>query len=135
MRNELDIKLMKRFGFLYRDRSRPMTETCMCWGFDCGDGWFDILWKLSTDIEALLETIPEKDRDNFAVNQVKEKFGGLRYYCSAPPAISEKIFDLVDKAERLSYETCENCGKPGKPNSDGWTRTECGACKKRREAA
>jgi hypothetical protein len=28
-----------------------MTQTCMCWGFDHGDGWFEIIWQLSLAIE------------------------------------------------------------------------------------
>lgn len=51
MTPELDKKLVKRFPVLYQDRNSPMTQTCMCWGFDCGDGWFEILWQLSLAIE------------------------------------------------------------------------------------
>lgn len=40
-------RLLRKFPFLYRGYYKPMRETCMCWGFECGDGWFDILWTLS----------------------------------------------------------------------------------------
>lgn len=51
MTPEHDQQLCKRFPVLYQDRHSPMSQTCMCWGFDCGDGWFDILYQLSLAIE------------------------------------------------------------------------------------
>ena len=47
MREELDNLLCEKYPLLYRDRNSPMTETCMCWGFCCGDGWFNIIDTLS----------------------------------------------------------------------------------------
>ncbi len=34
----------------------PLTDdqSCMCWEFDHGDGWFEIIWQLSLAIEAEL---------------------------------------------------------------------------------
>jgi hypothetical protein len=32
-----------------------MSQTCMCWGFDHGDGWFEIIWQLSLAIEEELQ--------------------------------------------------------------------------------
>ncbi len=51
MREELDKKLVEKFPKLFRDRYAPMTETCMCWGFCCGDGWFNILDALCSNID------------------------------------------------------------------------------------
>jgi hypothetical protein len=51
MNAELTQKLLKRFPILYQDYDSPMTQTCMCWGFDHGDGWFEIIWQLSLAIE------------------------------------------------------------------------------------
>lgn len=51
MNAELTRKLLKRFPILYQDYDSPMTQTCMCWGFDHGDGWFEIIWQLSLAIE------------------------------------------------------------------------------------
>ena len=54
MNQELTQRLVTRFPVLYQDYSSPMTQTCMCWGFDHGDGWFEIIWQLSLAIEAEL---------------------------------------------------------------------------------
>lgn len=51
MRQELDEQLCKTYPKLFRDRYAPMTETCMCWGFECGDGWFNIINALCSNIQ------------------------------------------------------------------------------------
>jgi hypothetical protein len=43
MKKELDELLCKRYPKIFRDRYSPMTVTAMCWGFDIGDGWFNII--------------------------------------------------------------------------------------------
>ena len=44
----------------------------------------------------------------FQVQQVKEKFGGLRFYISAAP---QEVHNMIHKAEAESYTICEHCGK------------------------
>jgi hypothetical protein len=96
-------KLFDRFKFF--KPKRPMTEGLMCFGFACGDGWFDLIWKLCEDIEKL-DPSPE-----FEVLQVKEKFGGLRFY---PMGVAkEETWNRINEAENESYKICEVCGKPG----------------------
>ena len=51
MNKENTMKLVRRFPVLYQDFYSDMRETCMCWGFSHGDGWFDIIWQLSLAIE------------------------------------------------------------------------------------
>jgi len=51
MKTELDEKLCKAFPRMFRDRHAPMFLTCMCWGFDHGDGWFNIIWALCSNIQ------------------------------------------------------------------------------------
>ena len=54
--------------------------------------------------------------------QVKEKFGGLRFYVDRA---TEQHYDFISVAESMSYRTCEECGAPGKRYTDGWHRTLC----------
>ena len=54
--------------------------------------------------------------------QVKEKFGGLRFYVQAA---TDKHYNFISFAESMSYRTCEECGAPGKRYTDGWHRTLC----------
>lgn len=52
MRKELDEKLCKDYPELYKDRHASMRTTCMCWGFDVGDGWFPLINLLSLFLSA-----------------------------------------------------------------------------------
>lgn len=54
--------------------------------------------------------------------QVKEKYGGLRFYYNGG---DDYVSAVVDMAEVMSDRTCEVCGAPGKPNSHGWIVTRC----------
>ena len=51
MKQEFDELLCKQYPKIFRDRHAPMTETCMCWGFDVGDGWFNIINQLCANIQ------------------------------------------------------------------------------------
>jgi hypothetical protein len=51
MKKELDELLCKRYPKIFRDRHAPMTETCMCWGFDINDGWFNIIDKMCRNMQ------------------------------------------------------------------------------------
>ena len=54
--------------------------------------------------------------------QVKEKFGGLRFYVDRA---TDEHYNFTSFAESMSYRTCEVCGAPGKIYADGWHRTLC----------
>ena len=82
---------------------------------DIGEGWYQLMHDL---LEELIKT--DWDRD---IHQIKEKFGGLRFYVGGA---SQEVFDIISRYEELSYETCEVCGETGKTRRDlGWHRTLC----------
>ena len=106
------------------NRNKDMKETCMCWGFECGDGWFQILNQLMGNIQ---HHIDWKNKDGEVVpqvtlDQVKEKFGRLRFYYTGG---DDYVRGLVSMAESMSGITCEECGKPGTQTSGGWIKTVC----------
>jgi len=51
MRQELDALLCEKYPKMMVNRNKNMQETCMCWGFECGDGWFEILNQLMGNIQ------------------------------------------------------------------------------------
>jgi hypothetical protein len=51
MKQELDDLLVQKYPKIFRDRYAPMTHTAMCWGFDCHDGWFNIIDALCNNIQ------------------------------------------------------------------------------------
>lgn len=97
-------------------RPRSLQQSLMGFGFDCGDGWFDLIWRLCEDIEKLG---PPK---GFEVVQVKEKFGELRFYANGS---TDAIEDRIDQATGESVKTCETCGAPGELQTGGWYFTAC----------
>jgi hypothetical protein len=182
MKQELDKLLCEKYPKMMVNRNKDMKETCMCWGFECGDGWFNLLNQLMGNIQhhidwkerqrevaikfnrmteqlkagdstlfdeeykdligldfkekrkqelidrfpiAIPEPIPQVTLD-----QVKEKFGTLRFYYSGG---DDYISGMVTMAESMSGVICEDCGNPGERKGGGWVRTICEPCETKRE--
>ena len=132
MKQELDKLLCERYPKMMVNRNLPMQETCMCWGFECGDGWFNILDQLMGNIQHHIDWKNKKEEvvAQVTLDQVKEKFGTLRFYYSGGDDI---IDGMVRMAESMSGVTCEECGNPGKSRGGGWIHTYCEPCEELRE--
>ena len=76
--------------------------------------------------QSLLKTGGRKALKAYRIDQIKEKFGGLRWYDHNS---TEEIWKIISKYEKLSYETCINCGKPATCISTGWISPYCDDCK------
>jgi hypothetical protein len=104
----------------------------MCWGLACGDGWFNILDQLCQNIQRHIDW---KNRDEelvaqVVVEQVKEKFGTLRFYYRGG---DDYVSGLVSMAESMSGVTCETCGSGAKTDwNSGWVHTTCEPCQEAR---
>lgn len=100
-------------------------------GFSCGEGWFGPLKNLCDQIESILIELPEEER-RFQVAQVKEKFGGLRFYTDGPKnkEAYDKIQELIKVAERECAVLCEDCGSFGTRRNEGWIKMRCDDCEK-----
>ena len=133
MKKELDDLLCSKYPKIFKDRHAGCETTAMCWGFDCGDGWFNILNQLMGNIQHYTDW----NNDNFAkgytqykqvpqvtLDQVKEKFGTLRFYYTGG---DEHISGMVRMAESMSGVTCEECGNPGSRCGSSWIYTACEA--------
>lgn len=84
-----------------------------------GSGWNALTAELITDLIAL-----GWDRQ---VAQVKEKFGGGRFYIGAG---TREIHDRIMQWGRGTFETCEFCGtKEGVTTSGNWLKTLCTSCR------
>jgi hypothetical protein len=184
MKQELDKLLCEKYPKMMVNRNKDMKETCMCWGFDCGDGWFNILdqlmgniqhhidWKIKQrdgaikyndmaaqakagNFDLFEETMKALPNDEYkekrlgeivvgdfrevpntipqvTLDQVKEKFGTLRFYYSGG---DDYISGMVSLAESMSGVTCEGCGNPGESRGGGWIHTYCTPCEEARELA
>jgi hypothetical protein len=133
MKQELDQLLCEKYPKMMVNRNGAVTETCMCWGFECGDGWFNILDQLMGNIQHHIDWNNKnfekgytqyKQVPQVTLDQVKEKFGTLRFYYTGG---DEHISGMVRMAESMSAVTCEECGNPGKTRGSGWIYTACEA--------
>jgi hypothetical protein len=79
-------------------------------------------------LEELREELIKNDfLYKYTICQVKEKYGGLRWYDNGTP-IGSKVPDIISKYENLSEVTCIKCGKPAKWLSTGWISPFCDDC-------
>jgi hypothetical protein len=139
MKDELQQQLYDKYPDLFSNKDKDIMSSCMTWGCEHGDGWFDILstlcWmiKQHEDNNKWQTEYKQKQDPSYVCNynpvkfdQIKEKFGGLRIYFSGG---DEYIEGLVSMAESFSYKICEVCGERGKPNTKGWIHTLCEKCR------
>ena len=85
-------------------------------------GWYNILYNLCEELTPILNEERSKITEDpeqplFYVHQIKEKFGGLRFYFmmnTENTELHENIQKLIDIAEDKSYDTCQITGKVGK---------------------
>lgn len=99
------------------DKYPKLFSSQQFWGFECGDGWYDILDHLCGAIKEYTY-----DADNVTVAQAKEKFGKLRFYLAEEDSV---IHGMITLAEYMSGHTCEICGKRGKTRDGSWFVTLC----------
>jgi hypothetical protein len=116
MTKTLELKLKEKFPKLLVDMYGDPTQTPMSYGISCDDGWYDLLYNLCEE----LQSWSDSNEKQIKAVQIKEKFGGLRYYIKVEP-VEPKLTDeqwkelhkMIDKYETLSLTTCEVTGGHG----------------------
>ena len=93
-------------------------------GFCCGEGWWPIIEALCGQIQHHIDWKNKQSEvvTQVTVAQIKEKFGGLRFYYDGG---DEQIRGMVSMAESWAARSCEECGAPGKSREGGWIKTLC----------
>jgi len=98
MKQALQEKLFADFPKMFRQKDLPMTETCMCWGIDCPDEWFDIIYGVCETIQTMTDN--NKDLSDkypqVEFTQVKEKFGALCMYNDTNTDYVNGVIDMAD---------------------------------------
>ena len=128
MQQDLQNKLFEKYPKIFVQKDLTIYESCMPWGIDCGDGWYTLIDQLCSQIQYYIKNqrnwcVGEaKTEIIFEATQVKEKFGGLRFYYIGGNGYIE---GLTDMAEAMSYHICDVCGAEGKRDSKGLCATRC----------
>ena len=121
MTKELEEKLLNKYSKLFAQHKLPMTQTCMCWGIETGDGWYEIIDTACEELQALSDLMGTQ----IELTQVKEKFGTLQIYTNMG---DDNVHEICATAETTSSHTCESCGKPGELRDHGYMFTMCRWC-------
>ena len=133
MREELQLKLVEKYPKILKNFRGDPKSTCMAWGFECDDGWYKLLDKCMEKMQYCCDFF-SSDGDGGEVqvvaDQIKEKFGTLRFYVSvygANEIENDIIDDIIGEAERKSSRTCEVTGEEyAEPcKRGGWYKTLC----------
>lgn len=101
-------------------------------GIECGDGWKELYQPLVDFVIRYNEEHAGTD-SYLEITQIKEKWGGLRFYWSGENVDKEtcdRLSAMVKEAEDESYRVCEMCGtREGVGITvDGWYTTICSEC-------
>jgi hypothetical protein len=119
-----------------RERLERETEL----GAGIGDGWWPFVEAAATLLDAAYP--------GWKSGQIKEKFGGLRFYITPAPWDEAKVKEnnprareedlarwerewyaqqeaIATAAERACNEVCETCGKPATMRGTGWVHMLC----------
>jgi hypothetical protein len=105
-------------------------------GVAVSEGWWPIIKALCYCIDSHVKWVNRNaEKEEFAcvpvvVTQIKEKFGGLRFYYDGGDAA---VIGMVRMAEEMASIACEKCGAPGKLRSGGWITTLCDAHEEERQ--
>lgn len=97
-----------------------LQSNLMAFGYECDKGWYPLIEELIQKLNRLPEEI--------YVTQVKEKFGGLRFYVAS---CGEEAYTLIHRYEGYSYHICEICGEFWTAKlriKNGWYKTTCDKC-------
>jgi hypothetical protein len=128
MKLELEQELFNIAPEWFRNKG-DLRASLMAFGFECGDGWFELLKSGMEWIKRHTEdtwAFPDGYPHDFQVVQVKEKFGTLRFYTYGDDDYTASIIRAMEMA---SHFICEGCGASSKIREDGgWLRNMCEDC-------
>lgn len=158
MRKDLEQKILAEDPVFFRQSAMDMTKTCMCWGIECGDGWFEPILDFVRQVRILNGLLAPMNVCVVA-SQVKSKWADFTCYWNMDvldPSRSvelsgerqdaiDTIYSIMESIENGCVEkckhTCELCGKHSFFEDEvfvcgSWLTVKCVECaqKKQREA-
>lgn len=127
MSPELEKKIVEKYPkfFDYLKEYKGEMILPMMFGIEFGDGWY---WLLDNLMDSIQGYIDGNGKPQVQAAQIKEKFGGLRFYTNGN---DELVDGMIWLAEHMSYNICEHCGSTKNVSqTKGWITTLCEDCMK-----
>lgn len=117
MTEEKQLELVKKYPKILKDFRGDMRATCMAWGIETDDGYYDLLDKCMGKMQHYCNLASTQGESvQVVADQIKEKYGTLRFYWHLEGGTrldSDIIDDIATEAERESAHTCEISGERG----------------------
>jgi len=101
MSPEKDAYLVEKFPKMFVERYLDPSQTCMCWGFDIDDGWFDIIHNTCRLIQSHIKW------------QRKQRALALAYNRAIKKALKGDQSSLINYFSR---------GVPATPQNNEWVK-------------
>lgn len=103
MSPELDEILCKKYPKIFKNRYADMRTTAMCWGFECGEGWFNIIDLLCSQIQGHIDWKRTERANVLRFNRALKRalagdVSGLIKYFSYKGKITEYTMRSVDSS-------------------------------------
>ncbi|CAB5221194.1 hypothetical protein UFOVP244_103 [uncultured Caudovirales phage] len=101
MNQDKDKLLCEKYPKLFSERNLPMTQSCMYWGFEIGDGWFNIIDNLCANIQHHLDSAADYRKRTIEYNEMIEqavagKYEKLEeYWSDSSPELIEKVKESI----------------------------------------
>jgi hypothetical protein len=121
MDKRIELYWVEKYPDLFSEYHVGVHKSPMARGFECGNGWFDLMDQLWRDLSKF---------KGLVIGQVKEKFACLNVYIRPhDKPFNKKINKLIETATFKSFRICEMCGDKGNKGSvGGWSFTLCERC-------
>jgi hypothetical protein len=130
MKRETELEFVKKYPKILRDHGGDPMQTCMAWGIETDNGWYELLDKCMEKLQYFCDLCTKNGNPiQVVANQIKEKYGTLSFYYSGEGGSRiewDIIDDIISETERRSAQTCEESGKHGcLCHRGGWYKTLC----------
>lgn len=89
------------------------------------EGWvFSFFDEMLTELDGILQK-SQMPIENYRVQQMKEKYGELRWYAGYPQDVEDEYEAWEEKWCIISRHTCYHCGKQAIGTTVGWIEPIC----------
>jgi hypothetical protein len=129
MDESIELELVRRYPKILKNYGGDPMQTCMAHGFECQNGWFNLLDKCMEKLQYFCDLCSINGREvQVVAEQIKSKFATLHFYVTISGSNDIEISiisTIINEAEDKSERTCEICGEHGKIYTNGWHMCLC----------
>ena len=112
MKDELDKKLCDKYPKIFKQRNWSMQQTLMCWGFEHGDGWYNIIDALCANIQWHVDRTRKDRLKALRINRgirARDVNKLARAFSKATPTPQWALKDAQEKIDAGVFEHVPEC--------------------------